>query len=113
MTSFLSAAVSFRVISELVFLHSDIVRTRYNQVRLRDITFGFASADFEATHDPDLLLSGFVDHMQLVDKAKNGRKFLFLGYKGSGKSALGEHLKLLAQSDPQMFVQFVNIADVS
>lgn len=82
-------------------------------VRFKDLVLGFDSADFEATHHPDLLLRGFVDHMGLAEEAKYGRKFLFLGYKGSGKSALGEHLRLVAASDPELFVEFVNIDDVS
>ena len=81
--------------------------------RLKDVQFGFASADHEASHDPDLLLGGFVDPLRLVDEAKNTRKSLFLGYKGSGKSALGEHLLLLSKSDPRLFVRFINIADIS
>jgi hypothetical protein len=84
-----------------------------NIPRLRDLTFGYDDADFEATHAPDLLLRGFVDHMGLAEEARNGRKFLFLGYKGSGKSALAEHLKLVAQSDPELFVEFINIDDIS
>jgi hypothetical protein len=83
------------------------------RLRLRDYSFGFASADFEASHDPNLLLRGFVDPMNLVGEAKDGRRWLFLGYKGSGKSALGEHLRLVAEDDPHSFVRFVNIADVS
>jgi hypothetical protein len=81
--------------------------------RLKDLSFGFASADCEASHEPELLLSGFLDPFGLVDEAKCGRKFLFLGYKGSGKSALGEHLLLLSKSDPHLFVKFTNIADIS
>src|ERR1022692_3086363 len=81
--------------------------------RLKDLNFGFASADFESSHDPDLLLRGFVDPMNLVEEARDGRRFLFLGYKGSGKSALGEHLRLVAETDSHLFVRFVNIADVS
>ena len=81
--------------------------------RLKDVQFGFASADYEASHDPDLLLRGFVDPLRLVDEAKTSRKSLFLGYKGSGKSALGEHLLLLSKSDPHLFVRFINIADIS
>jgi hypothetical protein len=81
--------------------------------RLRDLHFGFASADHEASYDPDLLLRGFVDPFRMVEEATTGRKFLFMGYKGSGKSALGEHLLLLSHSEPQLFVRFTNIADVS
>jgi hypothetical protein len=83
------------------------------KIPLKNFHFGFASADHEASHDPDLLLRGFVDPFDLVKEAKVGGKFLFLGYKGSGKSALGEHLRLLSQSDPHLFVKFINIADVS
>jgi hypothetical protein len=81
--------------------------------RFKDLVLGFDSADFEATHHPDLLLEGFVDHLGLANEAKYGHKFLFLGYKGSGKSALGEHLRLGAANDPLLFVEFVNIDDVS
>jgi hypothetical protein len=83
------------------------------KLRLKDLNFGFASADYEASHDPDLLISGFVDPLRLAQEAISGRRFLFLGYKGSGKSALGEHLLLLSKSDPNLFVRFTNIADVS
>jgi hypothetical protein len=81
--------------------------------RLKDLSFGAASADYEASHDPDLLLRGFIDPLRLAHEAIVGRKYLFLGYKGSGKSALGEHLLLLSKSDPHLFVRFTNIADVS
>lgn len=81
------------------------------RLRLKDLSFGFASADHEASYEPDLLLGGYVDPFQLAEEARTGRKFLFLGYKGSGKSALGEHLLLLA--DSTLFVRFTNIADVS
>ena len=82
-------------------------------MRLKDFSFGFASADFEASHEPDLLLRGFVDPMNLVPEVRTGKRWLFLGYKGSGKSALGEHLRLVSESDPELFVHFVNIADIS
>jgi hypothetical protein len=88
-------------------------QNRSNTPRLRDLSFGFASADFEASHDPDLLLSGFVDPHNLVEEARLGRRWLFLGYKGSGKSALGEHIRLVSEDDPHLFAQAVNIADVS
>jgi hypothetical protein len=84
-----------------------------NPIKFKRLSFGFASADFEASQEPDLLLRGFVDPLGLVAAARDGRKFLFLGYKGSGKSALGEHLRLIAQDSPHLFVRFVNIADVS
>jgi hypothetical protein len=82
-------------------------------VRFKDINFGFASADWEAAQQPDLLLRGFIDPHKLAHEARVGKRWLFLGYKGSGKSALGEHLRLVAENDPEMFVNVINIGDVS
>jgi hypothetical protein len=48
-----------------------------------------------------------------VKEARDGKRWLFLGYKGSGKSALGEHLRLVAEDEPEMFVSLINIGDVS
>lgn len=81
--------------------------------RLKDFDFGYASASAEASNKPSLLLQGFIDRESIIDKAISAREFLFLGYKGSGKSALGEHLRLLATDNPQLFVKFIDIADMS
>jgi hypothetical protein len=85
------------------------------KARFRDVDFGAASAGTEASHRPDLLVGGFIDHLGMVEEAKEGVKFLFLGYKGSGKSALAEHLVLTNQntSESGTFVRLVNIADLS
>jgi len=50
--------------------------------------------------------------MGLVVREARGRDFLLLGYKGAGKSALGEHLRLLAQYDSSLFVYGVSIANM-
>jgi len=83
------------------------------QLRLKDFDFGYASADAEASDRPDLLLRGYFDHSGIIQEALHGKKFLFLGYKGSGKSALGEHLVLGAKNKPELFIRMVNIADIS
>jgi len=72
--------------------------------RLGDIQFGFASAEKEGAEAPDLLLTGFLDDAQLSQSAVWGSPFLFLGHKGSGKTALAEHARLLAESRPDLFV---------
>jgi len=72
--------------------------------RFTDIEFGFASAEKECAEAPDLLLSGFFDDANLSDTALRGSPFLFLGYKGSGKTALAEHARLLAERTPDLFV---------
>jgi hypothetical protein len=86
--------------------------------RLKDFDFGEVEAEAEARDHSNLLLSGFVDHLGMIEEARNGRRFLFLGYKGSGKSGLAEHLALLADqgssSDGKdLFVRVLHIADLS
>lgn len=58
------------------------------------INFGRADAHTEGEEFPDLLTKGYVDISQVIDKALHTSTFLFLGYKGSGKSSLSEHLRL-------------------
>ena len=70
----------------------------------KDIQFGFASAEKEGADAPDLLLDGFFDVTNISDEALWGSAFLFLGYKGSGKTALAEHARLLAERRPDLFV---------
>jgi hypothetical protein len=72
--------------------------------RFGEIEFGFASAEKEGAEAPDLLLNGYLDDTHLGDTALYRSPFLFLGYKGSGKTALAEHARLIAGSRPDVFV---------
>lgn len=58
----------------------------------RKIQFGCADAQTEGMDYPELITHGYVNIEEVVDKALNTN--IFLGYKGSGKSALSEHLSL-------------------
>lgn len=60
----------------------------------RKINFGLSDAQSEGIDFPNLLKDGYFDIQQVIEKVNNPRYFLFLGYKGSGKSSLSEHLKL-------------------
>lgn len=71
----------------------------------RTIRFGKASAEAESATAPDLLIDGYLDSEGLTSRAIQGSEFLFLGYKGSGKTALAEHLKLRSFGDPAVFVR--------
>lgn len=62
----------------------------------RKINFGKADAQEEGVEFPDLLKYGYYDNDHVVQQIRETSKFLILGYKGSGKSALSEHLKLSA-----------------
>lgn len=58
------------------------------------INFGRADAHTEGESYPELLSNGYLNISSVAEKALNGNIFLFLGYKGSGKSSLSEHLRL-------------------
>lgn len=60
----------------------------------RDIEFGRADAKEEGAEYPDLLINGYLDSTGVINLALNCSTFLFLGYKGSGKTALLEHIRL-------------------
>lgn len=60
----------------------------------RKINFGLSDAQSERMDNPTLLTDGYLNVAQVIETVNNPRYFLFLGYKGSGKSALSEHLKL-------------------
>ena len=62
----------------------------------RKINLGKADAQEEGAEFPELLRYGYYDNNKIVCQVYDTTKFLFLGYKGSGKSALSEHLKLSA-----------------
>lgn len=75
------------------------------------IKFGYASAESERAHAPELLLQGYYDHQGVVDEARSGSKFLFLGYKGSGKSAIGQKLVIESASSAVQFVTSLQLKD--
>lgn len=79
--------------------------------RFSDFNFGLAAAEDERAQAPELLLDGYYEVGHHTEEAARGSKFLFLGYKGSGKSAIAERLYLMSQSDPQMFTTIRNLGD--
>ena len=70
---------------------------------LKNIIFGMAAGESEASCYPDLIKNGFWDSCGHIDSLINGNKYLVLGYKGAGKSILGE--KLLSLTDHSLFCQ--------
>ncbi|MFD2234107.1 P-loop ATPase, Sll1717 family [Phaeospirillum tilakii] len=80
-------------------------------MNFKDIRFGYASAETEGARDPQLLKEGYFDLNGASDQALNGQKFLFLGYKGSGKSAIGERIRITCEPKYNFFVKQVVLAD--
>lgn len=79
----------------------------------RGIRFGYADAHKEGSEEPALLLDGFLDDTSVMEAALRGSPFLFLGYKGCGKTAIVERAKLLAARDPQLFVTAATLEEFS
>ena len=77
----------------------------------KDIVFGRASAEQESALHPELIVNGFLDPWDVVEKVRNGHEFLFLGYKGSGKSTIGQYLRLTAEKDWNLFVTHMFLSD--
>lgn len=75
----------------------------------RKIILGKADAQEEGVEFPQLLKEGYFDNKNVVNQIRNTSKFLVLGYKGSGKSALSEHLKLA--SDASTIVEQQSLKD--
>ena len=80
-------------------------------VPFKSLRFGKTSAEKESMEWPDLLTRGYFDPYGFIQSAREKGPFLFLGYKGSGKSAIGEHLRLTAADEPQTFVKYLSLGD--
>ena len=78
---------------------------------IRRIAFGYISAEDERSRDPGLLLEGHLDFKAASEEALRGDKFLFLGYKGSGKSSIAERLRLQLDHTFDRFLSLVSLAD--
>lgn len=80
--------------------------------KFSDINFGYASAEQEGVNHPELLLSGYFNLHNIVNEARFSPKFLFLGYKGAGKSAISERLRLLAEQNKDLYTTAITLSDL-
>ena len=74
-------------------------------MKFTDINFGLAEAESEKVRNPELLLEGFFDENGYLNEVREGYRFLVLGPKGSGKSAIGSKLELDAKNGGHYFVK--------
>jgi energy-coupling factor transporter ATP-binding protein EcfA2 len=65
-----------------------------SQPPFRELHFGQLDASQEAVETPDLLVEGFYDYREAAYGIEAQQVWLLLGPKGSGKSAVLEHLRL-------------------
>lgn len=83
-------------------------------VSLSVIDFGKATGEQEGVDSPLLIKNGFLDKGGIVDSLVEGGKSLVLGFKGSGKSTIGEKIRLgcyPAVSDSEVCAVVNHLAD--
>ena len=74
-------------------------------MKFKDIKFGYISAEDEFTYSPELIIDGFLDEYGYIDELLDTEKFLVLGPKGSGKSAIGSKLELISKENKDIFTK--------
>jgi hypothetical protein len=78
--------------------------------KFETLNFGEIDAALEALETPRLLEEGYYDYRQAVQHVLAGRMWLVLGPKGSGKSAVLEHIRLRWTSQWNRFFTGWNLA---
>src|SRR5437763_1052551 len=63
-------------------------------MRYRDLYFGMSDARNEANSNHEEFIKSYVDFRGIIEDVLDGRKFLILGPKGTGKSAIAWYLRL-------------------
>lgn len=84
-----------------------------SMIDYRKIDFGNTDAQTESQNNPKLLIEGYYDLENWTERLLNGSTFLVLGYKGSGKTALSEHLYLKSQKDDNIVVEKISLKDLA
>jgi hypothetical protein len=69
----------------------------------KQFDFGYADSASEFSISPKLLRDGYYDLDGIESKVVDSHEFLLLGYKGSGKSAIGARLQVLANGAPSQY----------
>lgn len=78
-------------------------------MRYRELYFGMSDSRNEANANQDEFVRSYVDIRGICEAVLGGQKFLALGPKGTGKSALGWYLKLTESKD----THFSDVLDAS
>lgn len=75
-------------------------------MKLKDYTIGFADAMKELKQSPEIFNLAFYDPKGMIDELKSGYKYMIVGRKGVGKSAVSAKL----QSDSERHKEYSTLA---
>jgi len=76
-----------------------------------EINFGKARAELESVDYPELIQKGFLDPKGIIKPLINDSPYLVLGYKGSGKSAIAEKIKMESDPESGVMTKIVPLSD--
>lgn len=71
-------------------------------MKLEEYKFGFADAETEFSRDKNIFEYSFYDPKSNVDKLMNGHKFMIVGRKGVGKTAILSKIKFECEQDSNL-----------
>lgn len=77
----------------------------------RILRLAWPQAETEKTHNPNLLIEGFLDANGYIESLLSSNTFLILGPKGSGKTAIASKLELISESDKSLIVKLYYLED--
>ena len=77
----------------------------------KNFSIGVPEAEAEATTANIKLDAIFMDYLDVLTQLNN-EKFIILGRKGTGKSAIGEHILSLAKNDANVFCDFIKKGEI-
>lgn len=87
------------------------IHSKDNCATTKGFFIGAAEAEAEATTTPILLHDFFEDYLEVLPKFGQ-EKFILLGRKGCGKSAIGEYIYQTALQEANVFCAFVKKSDI-
>lgn len=70
----------------------------------KDINFKYTDAEEEKLYAPELIDKAYIDINNVLENIKSPEKFLVIGPKGAGKTALSSKLQLLGKNKWNLFV---------
>lgn len=82
-----------------------------NKITTKGFCIGVPEAEAEATTAAIKLDLLFEDYLDVI-KQLNNEKFIVLGRKGTGKSAIGEHILSLSKNEANLFCDFIKKNDI-
>jgi len=77
-------------------------------MKVSEINFGDIDANDESLRYPQIFADYFLNDKEFVEELTSKFKFLVLGRKGTGKTALGRFIEVKSKKDPTTFVKFLS-----